>query len=372
MIKLRNISACQRSTINDELDGLAQGSPLGGIFTKLTRARKIVTVTFLIAVFACDALAQPDCINGPSNVRTARDLPLWSGGRNASSASPGNEYLFYDRQRDEVVVYFPETLNDPGADSEKWIEFRWEPQFLVAPVVKAEFMRSEDNWYEYKYAVANGSSAKRQIKFFTLVVPINADDLILSHPTWFSFASKQIPPSGRPQAAIVDSKGLRDSANLGRSAGWMPKDYSQGINPASGIDGFGVRSRFLPGIITAFAHSGSALRVNVEIPPKIHDQMVTLLAPERNYRSLATIGPKFPADAQPALVARDFQNVLDFLTKQGCLATDSPLIKEIKGILDKSASANARFPIVFRAKPSTEFEAQIAQALVASLEFPAQ
>jgi len=327
----------------------------------------LLGLAIALSVACLTANAQPSCSGGPSNINTVLQLPAWSSDRTAQSPNQKNEYLFYDKKSDEVVVYFPELLNDFSSESKKWIEFRWQPQFLVSPVITATVRPLAQQWYEYNYLVLNSITAKREIGWFSLVVPIDDSDLSFSHPAWSGFGSKPTPGSGAVQAATLDSKLLRDPPNLGRFVGWFAKDSNQAIQPKETLEGFTIRSRSLPGIITAYANSANALRISVMIPPAIHSQIVPFLAPERNFKAAATVGPKFQAQSQPAMIAKDFQQTLDFLVGQGCLVSGSPFIQEVLAILEKSAQANSRFPIQFRAVPSNYFEAEIGRAVEVSL-----
>ncbi len=337
------------------------------LIVQIWQAREVLGLVIALSVIGAEAIAQPNCINGPSDTNTVRQLPAWSSYRNAQSLNQKNEYLFYDKQSDEVVVYFPELLNDLSSESKDWIEFRWQPQFLVSPVITATVRPVSAQWYEYNYRVLNNATAKREIGWFTLVAPITDTDLSFSHPTWSGFGSKPTAGSGAAQAATLNSKLLRDPNNLGRFIGWFAKDSTQAIQPKGALEGFTIRSRSLPGIITAYANSDNALRINVLIPPAIHSQIIPFLAPERNFKAVATIGPKFQVQSQPAMIAKDFQQVLDFLFGQGCLVSESPFMQEVLAILEKSAQANSRFPIQFRAIPSNYFEAEIGKSVEASL-----
>lgn len=333
----------------------------------LLLSRKVFGLAIALSVVIAKASAQPNCNDGPSNINTVRQLPAWASDRNAQLAKQENEYLFYDKQSDEVVVYFPELLNDSSSESKKWIEFRWQPQFLVSPVITATVRRVGEQWIEYNYHVLNSSTAKREIGWFSLVAPIGDSDLSFSHPMWSGFGSKPTAGSGAVQAATLDSKLLREPHHLGRFVGWFAKDPTQAIQPKGTLGGFIFRSRFLPGIITAYANSANVLRVNVLIPPAIHSQIVPFLAPERNFKAVATIGPKFQVQTQPALIAKDFQQVVDFLVGQGCLVSGTPFLQEVRVILERSVQTNSKFQIEFRTIPSNYFEAEIARAVEISL-----
>ncbi|MCC6362745.1 MAG: hypothetical protein IT165_04430 [Bryobacterales bacterium] len=282
------------------------------------------------------------------------------------NSPPAKQFVFFDEAAAEYVVYFPEPLKtgDPGGG--RMLSFRFRPQFIVDPHISVNVTRESDV-YTYDYIVANGQSAREAIRLFDIVVPPAETPIRTSHGTWY--ASK-LNGAGRPvapQAALVGNGDLRKPEKMGRFVAWTCVDSAQPIKPGEKLDGFRVLSRALPGITTAYAATGRALRTPFEIPPEVMDQIVPLLLVENNYKTSVTIGPKFDVGTHSIPdIARDYQVSLSHLIGDGW-ASNSAYTQEMSRVLQSVAKSGQRGSIQFQSTPTSQLEKEIGAAIQIAL-----
>lgn len=330
-------------------------------------SRTIVIAAITLALFPSTSNGQLSCPNGASNIETVRDLPRWSGRSSTQHPSAPKQYLFFDAVRDELVVYYPKSLNESTNSSQEYTEIRWQPQFLVAPIVISSQRPLEGNVFEYKYSLENDSTAKSSISWFSIVSSSAEDNPVLTHPAWITHSSRTSPAPHAPQVAIMDARLIKKSENLGYFLGWHSKDQTQVIPPNGQLNNFILRSQLMPGIITAFANSDNVFRLSVEMPPEIHSLIVPFLAPERNFKSIATIGPKFSLQTKPSTIANDFLQVVAHLQKQGCFNGSDEFLRELMEVLHRVHESDKRVAMQFQKRPSNAFESEITNAVKLSL-----
>ncbi len=274
----------------------------------------------------------------------------------------------------EYVVCFPERLKTGPSDDGRVVLFRFEPQFLVEPLITVSLSRTADKRIVYEYAISNAASAKRSVAWFSLVAEQDDSFLTTEHPAWVTYGVGTPGPAHpvAPQAALFDRPELRSPANMGKYVSWSASDRAPRIQPGASVGGFRLRSEWLPGLTTAYTHTNQVLRIPFELPPEVHDQIVPLLAPECNYRSTATIGPRFrPANGAPTdtgRIAGDYERGIARLISDGRLSDDSPFVVELRTVLAAAGKPGRRDRIHFLSTPGTTLEREIAAAVAMALD----
>jgi len=282
---------------------------------------------------------------------------------------PDKQYVFFDEAGAEYVVYFPESLKTGEADGGRTLSFRFRPQFIVEPHVSVSVSK-DGNICVYEYSVENGSSASDAIRWFYVVAPTTETPMSVTHATWLPSRLNGVGRPVAPQSALVDNAELRDPRKMGRFISWTCSDRASPIKPGMSLGGFRVRSRGLPGITTAYAATGTALRTPFELPPEVMDQIVPLLAIENNYKTTVTIGPKYEVNSQSVSdMAQDYLRSVDHLIGNGWLS-NSDYSQEMKRVLESVIKSGERGPIQFDAMPKNQLEDEIGSAMKLALGAP--
>jgi hypothetical protein len=296
-------------------------------------------------------------------------LPLWRG-YDSTHPAPAQKYVFFDTDSAEYVVYFPERLKTGAADDGRVLGFRFQPQFVVEPDIRVA-VHSQGEGYVYEYAVTNSASARAPIRNFILVLSPNDASARLEHPTCHPSPTQAGRAPFAPQAALFEGAELRDPSHMGIFAYWSCGSTAEPITPGATLGKFRVFSTFLPGITTAYASTGNALRTPFELPPEVMDQIVPLLVPENSFKAAATIAPKYRSDgpeaATPRLIAQDYQQALTQLTKDRRVSSESAFVDEVRALLNTVVGTDKRTPIQFRSSPGSNLEKEIGAALQLAL-----
>ena len=283
-------------------------------------------------------------------------IPPWPGSEERLDPELAKKYFVYlDIQTGEYVISYPEGI-DRGETSGRRITVRWEPANLVDPLVRVNLSKNSDG-YRYTYTVTNGPKARRSIKWFSVVVPAGDDTVRISHTGWS--ALRPPPPEGQPGFLRMRSGGGRFVTWLNHSA----EDLARGRT----INGFELRSAMRPGIVTAYAHSGTALAVREPLPGPVLDQIKPLMVPEVDYASTLTIGPKHDPQMSDGFVANDWAYGIRRMIPSR-LSDESPWVRETLQMLETMMHASNPMPFAVRAAPSTEAEKELAAAL--TVAFP--
>jgi hypothetical protein len=252
----------------------------------------------------------------------------------------------------EYVISYPDERNG------RRTEFRIEAEFAVAPSVEV-VIRKGNGLITYSYQVHNGAEAKRPLREFALIAPVEDESIALKHPTW-TVALAPVPQ--RPPGP-VDGPRLSIRAGAGRIVSWNGVQ-ARGIERGQKGDGFEINSRFLPGITTAFGSSAVGRKMPNGIPAEVRAQLEPVLEPGNNWRPLTTVGPKFNPDEGPATdpvwIASDYQLELERLRIQGEIG--SPFIDEVMRLIEAVGAGGHRVPFRYRESPKTTLEAQIGEA----------
>jgi hypothetical protein len=296
-------------------------------------------------------------------------VPVWRH-YTKEKPPPTKRYVFLDEDTAEYVVYFPESLKTGQADEGRMILFRFRPQYIVAPTVRASVSREDDDALTYEYDLHNADFAKDAIRWFFLVLPLEVSPTKVDHKSWRPSRTDDYSQPVAPQAALVQNDEIRDPKKMGKFVYWTCGDLADPLAPGTSLKGFRISSRALPGITTAYATTGKVLRTPFEIPPEVMDQIVPLLIIENNYKAVATIGPKFDAvKATVTEIARDYHQSISHIVNDGWIE-DTEYVREMKAILDGVAKSGRRAPIRYRVLPKTFLEGEIGKAIIVALGTP--
>ncbi len=253
----------------------------------------------------------------------------------------------------------------PNKDGGGRVEFRIEAQFAVAPEARVTVKKDANGLLVYSYVVQNGPAAKRPIREFALTASVEDAGIALRHQTWKS----TLAPLPHGPDSPVGGPRLFIRAGAGRIVSWKADAAANGIKPFESTGGFQITSRFLPGITAAFGSSDVPAKTPDGLPPEVAAQLEPVLAPEHNWKTFLTIGPKFnPADGpskDPVWVASDFLPAIENLRLQG--AVGSPFMEELVSLIEAVRSGGQRVPFRYSQSPKTPLEAEIGEAAKISL-----
>ena len=305
-----------------------------------------ISMRYLYAAFLAAALAV-----GQQNHEVGfSTIPPWPNDNQPPADLADTHFVYTDVKTGEYVISYPEGLGTPDRTNRR-MTFRWEPANLVDPQVSVKMSKSPDGSVTYDYTVTNGPKGKRALRWFSIVAPSGDDTVKTSHPKWH--ADPPAMPGAAPQAGLKDGPELRVAANMGRFVSWVNQTQDPLLSGRS-MSGFRLSSKFRPGVVTAYAHTGNVLATPVSLP---------LMKPEVDYRSTLTIGPKFDPRMDDAYVSSDYAFCVQRLVNAGRLSADSPFVKEALSLLNTIMEANKGMAINFSAKPANPTEAELAAAL---------
>jgi hypothetical protein len=276
------------------------------------------------------------------------------------------QFVFFDSEKDEYVVEFPERLNYP--DSNRMIVFRFKAEFIVEPSVSVTLSPVPDNEIDYDYTVSNASSAPGSIQRFSLVVPSDENEMRLFHTNWNVPRRLAAGMTVAPQAALFSGREMHNPLNMGRFATWLSSNSGQPIKPGGQLGGFRVRSDWLPGITTAYAATGMTLRTNVEIPTEVAEQLGPFFAPENCYRTIVTIGPKYARTSDNrSSILKSFLGDIERLIALGYLSKESAYVMNLVAYLRAQIEQPKPEVSLLVTEPQTPLEKEIAAATKISL-----
>ena len=175
---------------------------------------------------------------------------------------------------------------------------------------------------------------------------------------------KASTPGVAPQAGLYAGPQLRVQANMGKFVAWGQGAKSTAIGPGTSQAGFHLSSSFRPGITTAYFYTGKALRVPAELPPAVADQLLPLLQPEKDYKGVLTIGPKYgQAHHDDIWIAGDLAYGIRRMVNSNQLPADSPFIAEVIAELTAITRNGKAVNFAFKAKPGSPLEQELATAV---------
>ena len=329
--------------------------------------KKVWVLSLAILTFA---VAQQPAGQQPVRM-TLTDVPLWDP---ASKEPPAKfadtNYVYLDLSTQEYVISYPMGL-ERGETTGPRLTFRHEPGWVVDPDVSVAIKKDPSRGLTYEYSVRNGPSAKREIRFFKIVVPSQDDELVMEHPRWLG---NQGSPNVAPLAGLRDPRDLRVRANMGKWASWTSSNRAAPIAPGAVESGFRLNSAYRPGITSAYSTNGSILAPPYPLPGPVLDQIQPLMLPEKDEKIVLTFGPKFgPGGPQSASwVANDYLYGIQRLILAQRLSADSPFVKELqaalRSITENPSAIEGRedptyAPVKLASTPSTQLERELEQAV---------
>jgi hypothetical protein len=281
--------------------------------------RSYTRYVLLLAAVAstCPADGQ---VQTPAEVRA---LPPWAGEEVAARSLPPH-YVFRDANG-QMVVSYPHPDN-PG----RRVTYRfWLPN-RVDPRIGASVARSEESGqsiFTYTYKLRNGASAASAIRQWSVVGPAN-QELTAGHPIWKSYYARD---PAAPQ-------GLLPNAPVGAFVVWSPVDMPQ-LSPGTELGDFTLRSRFSPGLTTAYAIGEGVLEEpEGEFPEAVIQELIPLQRPYVWQKPVLTIGPRFAPGALLPAILESFREDVASLIKQGLLSSESSYVQELQGVLGGTGS----------------------------------
>ncbi len=293
------------------------------------------------------------------------EIPRWDGEAGVVKQCKEPCFVFFDADKQEYVIRFAKSVKTGEARDHDVITFRFQPQFAVVPRIDVKQSRKSDGSFSFDYSVSNETTAKDAIRIFAIVASVGDTSLKADHSTWRS-SPPVVTRAVAPQAALFPLHLVRSSAAMGVFLQWDGFDHP--IEPGRQGGVFHLSSSYLPGPTTAYVATGRALRTPYELPIPVMDQITPLLAPERNYRVLPAIGPRFPPGTAPKVIAKDFLVAIEQWKAYGWLLSDSAVVRMIQRYLNERLAANeqggARIDIP---KTSSRLEQELMAAINLSL-----
>jgi hypothetical protein len=302
----------------------------------------------LLAVISCPAEAQE------RRRAEVEALPVWAG-EDAAAATRPRQYVFRD-VNDEIVVSYPDPFTPGHTETFRfWLANRVDPQITASVTRNAE---GGDIVFTYTYILRNGSSAATAIWNWSVVGSANQDATV-SHPVWRGIKSR------KPEAP----QALLPSVAAGTLHDWIGTDTP--IRPGAEARDFAIRSKFAPGLTTAYAAGQGAIIVSpTGLPEEVEKQFLPLETPPVWQKPTITIGPRFAPGTPLRAIIEAFRKDVADLVREGSLSVTSPYIQELQQVLT-SAGGDATTRVLLRnVAPGTQLEKDLDAALKMSISSP--
>ena len=284
-------------------------------------------------------------------------VPTWPGDRNAA-AIPEGKYVFLTRDRHTIIVLAP---HDKGAGLKgPKVPIRVPLKNDLKPSVSASVLSSGGR-FSYQYSLANRKDARDAIGSFALVMP--AEDSSLEVP--------YVPPvpghawPGAAAHAVMASQAIFPWVPRGRYLLWFQQERNV-VTPGKVIDGFTLKSSFLPGLTTAWLSSGELVIFDQSWPEEIFKQLELLDDLRFRQVFVPTIGPMFTSTTPKPLITGELVKDLQALVKYGWLRPASLFTKEALQRAQEFARTNLP-PRAMQTIPQTDTERAVALTFQFSL-----
>jgi hypothetical protein len=187
------------------------------------------------------------------------------------------------------------------------------------------------------------------------------------------------------KTADLDSKVLgwrRDEVELfgpqGEGIGWFSR--TREIQPGATADELVLRTKILPGLVTALLEGARILPVRwEELPAAVREEIASLEKAGYGCTSTVVVGPKFSLSTNPYVILWDYSQQIDLMTRTGVLSPSSPFVLQVRAELQKymdSVRAVVEYlednhmkpALSLTEKPATPSEKLLWSALTLSLE----
>ena len=277
--------------------------------------RYVVLVAAVASTFIADGQVQT-----PAEVRA---LPAWAG-EDAAARSLPLHYVFRD-SNGQIVVSYPHPDNHARRVTYRfWLPNRVDPH-LDASVTKKD--ESGQSMFTYTYKLQNGPSAVSAIRYWSVVVPAR-QEVIVGHPSWRGSNARD-PVA--PQALLPD-------APVGAFVLWLAVNVPQ-LSAGAELPNFTLRSRFSPGLTTAYASGEGVLKEpDGEFPQAVVDELIPLQRPQVWRKPVLTIGPRFASGTPLPTILESFRKDVVSLIQQRLLSSESSYVQELQGVLARKES----------------------------------
>lgn len=302
------------------------------------------------------------CVSGFRAQNYGEDpVPTWPGDRN-SAAIPKGKFVFLTPDRHAIVVLVPQNkdvgIKGPKSPVTVPLNNDLKPSISVSAL-------SSNGLFTYQYSVANGTDARDAIGSFTLVVPAKDSSLEVPYVT-------PVPGHAWPGAAahaVIASQAIFPWVPRGRYLHWFQQPERNIVTPGKVIDGFTLKSSFLPGLTTAWLSSGELVNFDQSWPEEIFKQLELLEDFRFRRVFVPTIGPMFTSTTPKPLIAGELVKDLQALVKYGWLRPASLFTKEALQLAQELSTTHPPAqPRAMQAMPQTDTEKAVALAFQISLE----
>ena len=288
-------------------------------------------------------------------------VPTWPGDRE-SAAIPEGKYVFLTPDRHDIIVLVPKDKDLKGPK----IPIRVPLKNDLKPSISISVLSSGGlgGLFTYQYSLANKRVARDAIGSFTLVVP--AQDSSLEVP--------YVPPvpghawPGARAHAVIASQAIFPWVPRGRYLHWFQQPERNVVTPGKVIDGFTIKSSFLPGLTTAWLSSGELVNFDQSWPEEIFKQLELLEDFRFRRVFVPTIGPMFTSTTPKPLIAGELVKDLQALVKYGWLRPASLFTKEALRLAQDIVTTNlSARPRAMNTASQTDTEKAVALAFQISL-----
>ncbi len=297
-------------------------------------------------------------------------------------------FVFLDEQAGELVLSF---LPDPDSEAPVPGQERHGPRVMeraplaigTCPSLSAAVRAAEDGQgrgYIYRYRLGNRREARQPISKW--VMPVAGGEAlasVVSPPYWLA-EDWEGPQEGQHMQNYIDGlsytwgddyrREMRQSM-LRRRIHWYIHFSRHRLQPGDALPPFGFATATRPGIVRAYVQGPPrSISTRSSWPWAVKEQLWAFQFVENNSLSIATIGPKFPPDADRTAMASDFRAGIEALVESGELAGASQFVREALRLLEAVAAGDfdaadlAAWPA---AEPASDFEAEILAAIRLSL-----
>jgi hypothetical protein len=281
-------------------------------------------------------------------------IPAWPADGNIPDNLQDN-YIFLGPRLGEIVVSYPNTLDDPNKTGRTTFTFALRNQ--VRPTFTVQLTQKADGLFGYDYTLHNGESARQSIQSWFMVGPPHDPNFVSVGAGW----------SARKASAVRAQQIALPTVSQAGATVMFHAPVGQTIPPGNTRAGFHVTSSYSPGFTTAYVMGDVGLiRFPGEVPTVVGDQIGVLQEPQWDSKVAVVLGPRFPAESSPQRIAADFHVGISQLIAGEMLRPDSAFVKAALDLLASALQAGG-VPSVAQVlrlpSPAPGLESEIAAAM---------